>query len=194
MSQTAANVAAFSPNATTGGILRAPLGTALPTSATAALDAAFVPLGYINTDGVQSTGDAASSEDQFAWGGDNVASLKTQGSVKRYTFKLIEVFNAKVAEFLFGEANVVVTPPAGANGTLIAIADTGVEPEPGAFVIDAFYNGKRMRRVIPNGHPLITAEDPLVHTALSATECQVTCLKDDAGKRQYIYLANDDIA
>ncbi len=114
--------------------------------------------------------------------------------MKRYTFKLIEVFNKDVAEFLFGADNVVVTPAAGAVGTLIAIEDTGAEPEPGVFVIDAFYKGKRMRRVLPNGHPLITAEDPLVHTALSATECQITCLKDAEGKRQYIYLQNDDVA
>lgn len=193
MTQNTANVAAASPVAT-GGMLVAPLGTPLPTSATAVLDVAFVPLGYISSDGVQNTGDPASSEDVFAWGGDLVATLETTGSIKRYTNKLIELYNPDVAEFLYGADNVTVVPAAGVDGTTIAIADKGEEIDQCVVVYDIKYKGKRKRIVVPLGQPQVTSEDPLVHTALEGTEVQVTCFKDDSGNRQYIYMVNDDIA
>jgi len=191
MAQNAANVAAASP-AVTGGLLWAPKGTALPTDATTAPDAAFVALGYISEDGIAPSGDASSTEDQVAWGGDVVAILETQKRVDRYTAKLIEVLNADVLEFVFGEDNVDVTPAAGATPTLIAVSDDGGEPEEGVFLIEAFYKGIKMRRVIPNGMPTLTAEDPLVHSALGGYEVQITCLPDASGKRQYRYYALDD--
>jgi hypothetical protein len=193
MAQTTANVAAASPVAT-GGMLVAPLGTALPTNATVALDAAFIPLGYVSEDGVGDSSDAASTEDVFAWGGDNVASLSTTGSVKRYVAKLIELFNEDVANFLYGEANVTFTAAAGVDGSKLAILDKAEEIDACVVVFDMKYKGKRKRIVIANAQPQVTAEDAHVHTAISGTEVTVTCLKDDAGVRQYIYMQNDDIA
>lgn len=192
MTQNAANVAAASPVAT-GGMSVAPLGTALPTTAAEALDVAFVPLGYISADGLQNTGDAASNEDVFAWGGDLIATLQTTGSIKRYTSKLVEFFNPDVAEFLYGADNVTVTAATGPDGTKIDIEDTGEEIPRCVVVYDMKYQGKRARVVVPIGQPQVTSEDPFVHTALAGTEVQVTCFKDESGKRQYLYLVNDDI-
>jgi hypothetical protein len=189
--QNAANVAAASPVAT-GGVLWAPEGTALPTDATTALNAAFVALGYVGEDGLTPSGEAASSEDQVAWGGDVVATLDTSKSVGRYTFKLIEVFSQDVAEFVFGADNVTVTAAVGTTGTRIAIADNGQEPPRGVFVFDMIYRGKRMRRVLPVGQPRLTAEDALVHSALGGYEIEVTALPDNAGNRQYRYFEDDD--
>ena len=45
------NVAAAKPSAQ-GGVYYAPLGTALPTDATTALAATYVPLGYVSEDGI----------------------------------------------------------------------------------------------------------------------------------------------
>jgi hypothetical protein len=193
MTQTVANVAAASPVAT-GGMLVAPSGTPLPTDATSALDAAFVPLGYIGIDGLGDGSDAASTEDVFAWGGDQVATLQTTGSIKRYVAKLIELFNADVANFLYGEANVTFTAAAGVDGSKLAILDKGAEIDPCVIVFDMKYKGKRKRIVCANAQPQVTSEDPHVHTAVSGTEVTVTCLKDDAGNRQYIYMQNDDLA
>lgn len=193
MTQTAANVAAASPVAT-GGMLVAPFGTALPTDATGALDAAFIPLGYINSDGIGDGSDAASTEDVFAWGGDQVATLETTGSIKRYVAKLIELFNEDVADFLYGEDNVTFTAAAGVDGSKLAILDKAEEILPCIVVFDMKYKGKRKRIVCANAQPQVTSEDPHVHTGISATEVTVTCLKDDSGVRQYIYMQNDDIA
>lgn len=190
MTQTISNVAAASPVAT-GGVLWAPLGTPLPTTAISTPNAAFIPLGYISEDGVGDSSDAASIEDIFAWGGDNVATLETTGSVKRYVFKLIELFNEDVANFLYGDANVTAVAADEDTGETIAIVDKGESIPPGILLLDMKYQGKRKRIVCPNAQASITAEDPLVHTAISGTEVTATCKKDDSGNRQYIYLQND---
>lgn len=192
MTQNSANVAAASPVAT-GGMLVAPFGTPLPTNATSPLDDACIPLGYINIDGLGDGSDAASIEDVFAWGGDQVATLQTTGSIKRYVAKLIELFNKDVAEFLNGEANVTFTAAAGITGSKLAILDKGDEIAPCIVIFDMKYKGKRKRIVCANAQPQVTAEDPHVHTAISGTEVTVTCLKDASGVRQYIYMQNDDI-
>lgn len=192
MTQTVGNVAAASPVAT-GGMLIAPFGTPLPTNATVALDAAFIPLGYIGADGLGDGSDAANIEDVFAWGGDNVATLQTTGSVKRYVAKLIELFNEDVANFLYGEDNVTFTAAAGADGSKLAILDKGEEIAPCIVVFDMKYKGKRKRIVNPNAQPQVTAEDPHTNTAISGTEVTVTALKDESGNRQYIYMQNDDV-
>ena len=56
---------------TGGAVVRAPLGTALPTSATAALDEAFVSMGYISEDGVTNE-NTRESEEIKDWGGNTV--------------------------------------------------------------------------------------------------------------------------
>lgn len=192
MSQLTKNVVAASPKVT-GGVLWAPAGTTLPTDATSSLDPAFVALGYVGEDGVQPSGDPASTTDIPAWGGDVIATLLDSVSVARYTFKLVEILSGDVAEFVFGEDNVVVTPADNSHGTQLAITDTGAEPPTGILCFDMFYRDKSLRIVLPNSQSQVLSEDPFVHTAVSAYEIQATALKDDSGNRRYIYFENDDL-
>jgi hypothetical protein len=122
MTQNTANVAAFSPPVG-GGVSWAPLGTAIPTDASTALAAAFKPFGYVSGDGVQYSGDAPSTDDQTAWGGDVVATLATTKKVVRYTIKFLEIFNEEVLDMIFGEGNVTVVPASGATPTKITVLD-----------------------------------------------------------------------
>jgi hypothetical protein len=193
MTQNPNNVAAASPKSA-GGVYWAPKGTALPTDATTALDAAFVPLGILNEEGPQPAGDAAAAEDRVGWGGDVVLRLLTSKSVVRYDYTLIEVYNQKVAEFTFGEDNVTVVPATTANGTQIAISDNGTEPPDCVLVLDIAYKGKSMRIVLPEATSVVNAENALVHTAEMGYQIQTTALPDAAGNRRYIYLENDDLA
>lgn len=191
MTQTAANVAAANPDIA-GGLLWAPAGTALPTDAITALDAAYKPFGYLSADGVQPSGDPASVTDIDAWGGDIVASLKTTKRKSRFTAKLIEILNTDVLKFVFGTANVTITAASGAVPTKIAIADNGGDPADGIVVVEAFYKGKKLRRVLPNATAILKSEDPIVHSGVGSFEIEWTCLPDDDGNSQYRYLALDD--
>ena len=187
----ASNVAAGSP-LVTGGILAAPLGTALPTTAAAALNAAFKGLGYAGEDGLVPSGDAASTTDIKAWGGAIVASLTDTPATKKYTFTLIEAYNQDVNEFVYGEGNVVVTAAAGSVGTLIAIEDKGVEPGAYSMVFEMRYGNKKKRGVIPNGSVKVLAERPYVDADVTGWECEVTALADADGLYVYWYLEDDD--
>jgi hypothetical protein len=191
MAVDATNVAAGSP-LVTGGILAAPVGTALPTTSDATLNVAFVGLGYAGEDGVVPSGDEATTTDLKAWGGTVVASLTDSSAVKRYSFTLIELFSEDVNEFIYGSGNVVVTAAGGGQGTRFAIEDKGTEPGPYSIVFDMMYGAKRMRKVIPNGTVKIIAERPYVDSDLTGWECEVTCLADADGTYVYNYLEDDN--
>lgn len=188
----AANAAAFAPHAD-GGILYAPLGTALPTDATTPLDVAFTPLGYVSVDGVTPANDEATTDTIRAWGGDVLLELTTEQSIARYDYTLVEVFNQAVNEFVFGSDNVTVTPPDATTGTTVAVEDTGVDPDDYVIVLEMFYKGKKARVVIPHGQNRITGGNAFVHTAEAGWSLQTTCIKED-GVRQYLYMENDDVS
>jgi hypothetical protein len=191
MAVDATNVAAGSP-LVTGGILAAPIGTALPTNAYSALNAAFVGLGYADENGLRPSGDAASTTDIKAWGGAIVASLTDTPMVKRYRFTLIEVFNQDVNEFIYGTGNVTVTAASGSVGTLIAVADKGTEPGPYSMAFEMRYGDKKKRIIVPNGKVKILAELEYVDSNITGWECEVTCLADASGNYTYPYTEDDD--
>ena len=66
MAQTAQNVTAASP-ISTGGILVAPKGTALPTDTDTALNAAFKALGYVGEGGIEAAGATACRSIPWCW-------------------------------------------------------------------------------------------------------------------------------
>ena len=85
----ALNVAVGKPNLeVSGGVRWARAGSTLPTDPTTALDAAYVPLGYVGEDGVTESAER-STEEIFAWGGVKVRTVQTQYSGS-LSFVLIE--------------------------------------------------------------------------------------------------------
>lgn len=197
MAQNNAYVAASSPVAETGGVLYGPLGSVLPTDATTPLDLEiYTPLGYVSDEGLQYAGEAASTDDTTAWGGDIVATLTSTGSIDRRTFKLIETLNPDLLKFIFGEGNVLITPATALAPTKIAITDKATEPPKNVFVFEMFTSqGTKTRKVYPIGQPKINDEDPLVHSAVGGYEIEMTAFKDVNGNRSYTYHAlNDQLA
>lgn len=195
MTQNAANVAASAPTVN-GALAWAPLGTVIPTDATSPLPAAAKWLGYISEDGIQSSGEAPSTTDVNAYGGDKVATLKSTKRTIARTVKLIEVINPDVLSFAFGEGNVTVTADATDQHQLIAVAEDTADLPKGIFFIESLLGSDgsiKQREILPNAQPILNSEDPLVHTAVGGFEFVINADPDANGKPRYRYINNPNV-
>lgn len=191
MAQTAQNVTAASP-ISTGGILVAPKGTALPTDTDTALNAAFVPLGYVGEGGIEPAGEGASYNDIKAWGGDIVTSVLETKSITKYSFTLLEVFGEEVAKLVFGAGNVTVTAATALAGTKLAILDKGDEIPRKSYIFEMAYGAKKLRYCFPDAQMAVVGEGPLVHNNITNYQVEITAYPNSSGVRSYRYLANDN--
>lgn len=192
MGNSGTDVAAL--NLAAGAVSWAPFGTPVPTTASAALDGDFTVLGLIDENDLQDTGDAASVTEIRDSTGSVVISVTDTPATKRYTVGLMSVFDPDVQEFIHGSANVSTTAATVSAGTKLTVLDKGVEPANCIFVIDQVYSGKKVRRVIENGDPVITAIRPGTRTTAAGYDLQITALKDDAGVKETTYYENDNLA
>jgi hypothetical protein len=85
--------------AAAGTVNHAPIGTALPTDTTTALNVAFVHVGYISDEGITGDPEEATS-DIRAWGGDLVRRVISEYG-EAYAFTMIET-NANSIAAYFG--------------------------------------------------------------------------------------------
>ena len=128
-----------------GAIHWAPIGSTLPASATASLDAAFVELGYVSEDGLTNN-NSPESDTVKAWGGDTVLNLQTDRP-DTFALTLLESLNTDVLKTIYGSANVTVD----GSGNITVKATAGEMPS-GAWVFDMILKGGRAKRiVVPNG-------------------------------------------
>lgn len=165
-----------------GAVSRAPLGTALPTTAAAALNEAFKNLGYISDAGLVNSG-AITNTGIKAWGGDTVLNIQTD-KADNFTFTLIEALNIDVLKAIFGDENV-----SGTLATGITVNVNSDEQEDAAWVVDmAMRNGTVKRIVIPVGK--ITAIGDVTYSDNAAVGYQVTvsAQPDSAGNTHYEYI------
>lgn len=168
-----------------GAVHRAPLGTILPTDATAALNEAFVDLGYCSDDGVTNS-NGIESDDVKAWGGDTVLSLQTD-KTDTFAFTLIEAMNENVLKAVYGDSNV-----SGALTTGLTINANAKEQEEAAWVIDMIYKGAgggtKKRIVIPQAK--ITEIGDIVYSDSDAVgyDLTITAVPDTNGNTHYEYL------
>lgn len=122
----------------TGAVYFAPAGTTVPTSSTAALNAAFVDLGYVSADGIESTIDKSTNAITAFQNADKVREMVTEAS-HSYTFTLIET-KAEVIEAYFGGTLV------GGQMDIVPSATTK-----GIFVIDIIDGDNAQRDVVYSG-------------------------------------------
>ena len=166
----------------TGAIHRAAIGTALPTTATEALNVGFVDLGYVSEDGVTNNG-SPESETIKAWGGATVCNVQTDRP-DTYKFKLIESKNKDVLGTVYGEGNVTVD--GSGNITVKATAD---EMTPYSWVIDMILKGGIAKRiVIPNGTISELGEIVYKDNEVIGYDVTITDVLDNAGAYHYEYI------
>lgn len=184
-----ANVAAAKPYAG-GGVYYGPLGTALPTDASTALNVAYKALGYVSEEGIRPSRDT-SIEKIKAFGGDVVAAL-VSGDERSFEFTLLEVFSRDVNEFIYGAANVTYVAPTPSAGTKVAVQDKAYKTDQCVLIFELKHGLKRRRIIVPIADPTVSGEEPYTDGGLSAYTMTVEALKNTGGVRVYDYLENDD--
>lgn len=174
-------VSAGKPNAT-GAIYAAPITTTAPTDATTALDAAFVPLGYVS-DGGLTNAVSTETSDTKAWGGDTVMRSLT-GRDETFSWSFIHSLDEDVIKEVYGQANVTV-----ASDGAITVAKNGLAMPRRVFVFEMSLTGGRVKRiVVPEaqitevGDVVYNDGDPIGY------DVTLTAYPDDEGNTSYEYI------
>lgn len=183
----AKNVVSGKPLAT-GGVLIGPIGSTLPTTPSAAPDAAFLGAGYIGEDGVTEGGER-STEKIKAWGGDVVKIVQTEHSTT-YSFTFIETLNANVLKSIYGDANVTTTPATVSTGTIHKVLVTGATLPHKAFIFEIKDGDARIRIVVPDGQITEVGEITYSDAEVIGYEVTVECFADANGVKAIKYLDN----
>lgn len=169
-----------------GGILVAPVGTALPTTEAATLNAAFKAFGYVTEDGVTRT-ESRDTDTIKAWGGDTIAIVST-GSEVTVQFGLAEYLNPISQQIVYGASNVVSTPATVSAGTKLAITGKLSTDAPrNAYVIEMFSGPAVGRLVFPIGQVTETEDVVYKDDELAARGVTLTLFPDSAGNYFYEY-------
>ena len=178
---TVANVSAAKPK-TGGAIYVAPIGTALPTDATTALNAAFNQLGYVSEDGLTNATEME-VESIRAWGGDTVLITQTSKD-DTFAFTLIEMLNVDVLKLVYGSTNVTGTLQ---NG--ITILANAKDLDDWCVVIDmVLRSGVLKRIVIPIAKVTEIGEISYVDNDAVGYETTLTCQPDASENTHYEYI------
>lgn len=171
-----------------GSIYSAPIGTALPTDATTALNTAFKCLGYVSDDGVQNSDDRKTT-DIKSWGGDIVNSVQTE---KTDTFKytLIEALNVDVLKEIYGDSNVT-----GGLDTGITVKSNSTELDEHVIVIEMVLRNNVLKRIVlPSAKVTDVGEIKYKDGDNVGYETTVTCFPDDNSNTHYEYIVKPKTA
>jgi hypothetical protein len=172
----------------TGGVLIAPLGTALPVDATGVPDPAFVAAGYIGEDGVTESAER-STEKIRAWGLDVVKVVSTEFSVT-YEFVFLETLNTTVLQTVYGDDNVLQTDASPTAGALRVVAINGDDLPHKSFVIEVKDGPARVRIVIPDGQVTEVGEVTYTDAEVIGYEVTVEAFQDADGNNAYKYISD----
>lgn len=164
-----------------GAIYRAPLGTTLPTTANASLDAAFACLGYASDAGLVNN-NSSESEDIKAWGGDTVLSVQTS-KTDTFNFTLLESLNVDVLKTVYGNNNVT-----GDIDNGIRVVANSEEQEECSWVIDMILRGGVLKRIVlPDAKVTNVDEISYVDNEAIGYNTTLSCLPDSTSDQATHY-------
>lgn len=175
--------------AAAGDVYVAPVGTALPTSASAAPNAAFFQLGLISEDGV-SLSVAPEIESFMAWQRRQAVRRSLLNQEITLTFAL-QQWNAENVKFAFGGGTVSESPPGSFRYDFPAGTDALDER---SMIIDWLDGANKFRAVWPRGNVQETVETNLVRNALAVLPITFGILAPTTGNGSPGYLLMDDAA
>lgn len=165
-----------------GPIYHAPIGSTLPTDASAELDAAFVSLGYISEDGLTNSNSPETS-DIKAWGGDVVMSPMT-GRPDTFSFTVIEGAGVETLKVVYGSDNVTGTLKTG-----VTVKASTAELENECYVVDMVLRGNILKRiVIPNAVVTSVGDVSYKDSEAVGYEITLTAYPDNSGNTHYEYM------
>lgn len=173
------------PLTATGGVLSAPAGTALPTSASTAPGAAFVALGLIGEDGLSETADRSTDKIR-AWGGSLARVVQTEFGLS-YTFQFITT-NATVLKEVYGADNVTTTTAVAPAYDELAIKVNNKQLPVKPYVFEVKDGENKIRIVIPEGQITSVGGITYSHNDIIRYEVTLDCYADDAGNEAYKYI------
>lgn len=165
----------------TGGVFFAPVGTALPTSPSAVLNAGFLDVGFLTEDAItQSIGD--STTEIKAWqNGEVVRRIQTDHS----------------AQFKFGmeetNANSLAAYYGGNYAAGVAQIKAGVMPRK-SWVLHIDDDTNDVRIVIPDGQIVERGDVMYKNADAIAYPVTIECYPDAAGVKAYIYYATSAVS
>lgn len=175
---------------TSGSILWAPIGTALPTTSYVDLDGTvdtgFADLGFADDTGLKQK-ETRSTTDVFVWGGDLAGTLQTQYD-RTMTFRLMQIRNVEVLKASFGISNVSVVAATSTHGKEIAVKFNPKLMDTRSWVFDGFYQDSLVRIVIPIGRVTMVGEIDMTHKSYMTTECTLKAYPDSNKNHGYMYL------
>lgn len=172
----------------TGAIYTAPAGTALPTSAYGALNAAFDELGYVTEEGVTEA-QSTSVTNLRAWqNGTVVRKVQTEHDVT-YQFTLMETNPDALAAYYGNYATA-------SGGGKVEINASKMPRKP--WVIDVIDDESKVRIVIPAGEVTTKGQVSYVNGNAATYSITVTAYEDpayagseDAAAKAYVYYDSD---
>lgn len=163
----------------TGGVLSAPVGTALPTDEKTALNVAFKALGLVGQDGV-TTHEERSTEDVRDWSGSVVRTLQTEYGMT-VELEFLET-TTEVLKAAFGNAQVTE------NDGLITLVHNAQERENRAWVFEVKDGAQRIRLVLPNAQVTNVEDRSFSKQDVIRTKVTITAYPDASGNNGYEYI------
>ena len=165
-----------------GAIYRAPLNTALPTTATESLNSAFVNVGYISDAGLINS-NSPSSENIKAWGGDIVLTTLTE-KPDTFKFTLLEAMSVEALKAIYGDSNVSGDLTSG-----ITVKANSTQQADCSWVIDMYFKNNVIKRVvIPDAGVSGVGDVTYADGSAVGYETTISAMPDGNGDTHFEYM------